>query len=159
MKKHLLDSGFDQLDITILDELQNNGRVSVADLARKIHLSQPAVHNRIKRLEREGVIRGYVAVIDREAAGYDLLCFVRLSVQPHSRLCEVQNAVCQLDAVLECFRTTGNYDLLLKIIVHDHKELDRLIQEHLMTLPGIDRIESNVVLAEVKSTTNLSLKS
>ncbi len=57
MKKILLESGFDQLDLAILDELQTNGRVSVADLARKIHLSQPAVHNRKKRLEREGIIR------------------------------------------------------------------------------------------------------
>lgn len=158
MQKHLLDSGFDQLDLTILEELQVNGRVSVADLARRIHLSQPAVHNRIKRLEREGVIQRYVALVDREAAGYGLLCFMRLIVQPHGRLCEVQEALMTMDAVLECYRTTGGFDLLVKIVVRDHKALDRLIQEQVMTLPGIDRVETNVVLAEVKSTTVLSLK-
>ncbi|CAG0973798.1 partial HTH-type transcriptional regulator LrpC, partial [Anaerolineae bacterium] len=67
----LIDKGFDQLDYAILKELQVNGRVSVADLGRKIHLSAPAVYQRIKRMERAGVIRQYVALIDREAAGYD----------------------------------------------------------------------------------------
>lgn len=158
MKKLLLDSGFDQLDLVILEELQTNGRISVADLARKIHLSQPAVHNRIKRLEREGVIEGYVALVNREAAGYDLLCFVQLTVQPQSKACEVQEALQTIDAVLECYRTTGSYDLLLKVVVRDHKALDRLIQEQLMKLPGVDRIETTVALAEVKSTTTLTLR-
>lgn len=158
MKKLLLDSGFDQLDLVILEELQANGRISVADLARKIHLSQPAVHNRIKRLEREGVIEGYVALVNREAAGYDLLCFVQLTVQPQSKACDVQNVLQTMDTVLECYRTTGNFDLLLKVVVSDHRALDRLIQEQLMKLPGVERIETTVVLAEVKSTTSLALR-
>src|SRR5215217_6333819 len=69
MAKSLFDSGFDQLDRAILEELQVNSRISVADLARKIHLSPPAVHQRIKRLEREGVIQQYVALLNREMVG------------------------------------------------------------------------------------------
>lgn len=160
MKKLLLDGGFDQLDLAILEALQQQGRISVADLARKIHLSQPAVHNRMKRLEREGIIREYVALVDREAAGYDLMCFIRVTVQPHSReiFCEAQRVLHQLPAVLECYRTAGTHDLLLKIVVRDHKELDRFIAETLMSLPGIDRIDTDLVLNEVKSTTALQLK-
>jgi Lrp/AsnC family transcriptional regulator, leucine-responsive regulatory protein len=154
------DGGFDQLDLAILEELQVNGRISVADLARKIHLSQPAVHNRIKRLERAGLIRQYVALVEREALGYDLLCFIRVSVQPHTQEqfdCW-QKVVSELPAVLECYRTAGSYDLMLKITLRSSKELDQFIGEHLMTIPGVDRIETSVVLSEIKATTALSLK-
>lgn len=160
MTTFLLESGFDGLDLAILNELQQNGRVSVADLARKIHLSQPAVHNRMKRLEREGIIQEYVALVDRESAGYDLMCFIRVTLQPHSRevFCEVQHTLNAIPAVLECYRTAGTHDLLMKVVMRDHKELHRFINETLMTIPGIDRIDTDVVLDEVKSTTVLQLK-
>lgn len=160
MAKTLLDSGFDQLDRAILEELQANSRISVADLARKIHLSPPAVHQRIKRLERAGVIEKYVALVNREAVGYDLLCFIRVSIQPQTRthLDGFQAAIEALPAVLECYRTAGSHDLLLKVAVHDHKELDKFITEHLTTIPGVDRIEASPVLNEMKSTTVLKLK-
>ncbi|MEO8608056.1 MAG: Lrp/AsnC family transcriptional regulator [Chloroflexota bacterium] len=160
MSKTLFDGGFDQLDHAILKELQMNGRISVADLARKIHLSPPAVHQRIKRLEREGVIRQYVALVDREAAGYDVLCFIRVSIQPHTktRMSDFQASMQALSAVLECYHTAGSFDLLMKVLVRDHKELDHFISEHLMTIAGVERIETNVVLNEMKSTTALYLK-
>lgn len=160
MANSLFSGGFDQLDHAILQELQTNGRVSIADLARKIHLSPPAVYQRIKRLERAGVIRQYVALVDREATGYDLLCFIRLSIEPHTResLDKVQVAMAGQPAVLECYHTAGSYDLLLKVVVHNPKELERFVSDHLMTLPGIGRIETSVVLSELKSTTALRLK-
>ncbi|MCU0498217.1 MAG: Lrp/AsnC family transcriptional regulator [Anaerolineae bacterium] len=160
MAKSLLDHGFDQLDHAILEELQVNGRISVADLARKIHLSPPAVYQRIKRLERAGVIQGYVALIDREAAGYDLLCFVRVSIQPHTKekLQQFQQNIQGLSAVLECYRVAGGHDLLLKVVVQDHKALDTFVEQHLMSIPGVDRIEINLVLNEMKSTTALKLR-
>jgi DNA-binding Lrp family transcriptional regulator len=160
MKKWLQDSGFDELDVAILEALQNDGRISVADLARKIHLSQPAVHNRIRRLERQGVIRQYVALLDREIIGYDLLCFVQISFQAHSheQINTLQDAISQLSPVLECFRMIGNYDLMLKILVRDRKALDAFVDGHLAKLPGVDRIQTSIVLNEVKATTALVLK-
>ncbi len=160
MAKTLFDGGFDQLDRAILEELQVNSRISVADLARKIHLSPPAVHQRIKRLERAGVIEQYVALLNRELIGCDLLCFIQVSIQPHTRaqLDGFQAAVEALSPVLECYRTAGSHDLLLKVAVADHKELDRFIADHLMTLPGVDRIEVSPVLNVMKATTVLKLK-
>ncbi|MBI1258606.1 MAG: winged helix-turn-helix transcriptional regulator [Chloroflexi bacterium] len=160
MAKSLFDSGFDQLDRAILEELQVNSRISVADLARKIHLSPPAVHQRIKRLEREGVIQQYVALLNREMVGSDLLCFIQVSIQPHTKaqLDGFQAAIEALSVVLECFRTAGSHDLLLKVALRDHKELDRFIADHLMTIPGVDRIEVSPVLNEMKSTTAFKLK-
>jgi Lrp/AsnC family leucine-responsive transcriptional regulator len=160
MKNLLHDGGFDQLDLTILEALQEQGRISVADLARRIHLSQPAVHNRIKRLEREGIITQYVALVNREAAGYDLMGFIRLTVQPQSRevFCEAERVLKAHPAVLECYRTAGSFHLLLKVVVSDHKALDKFVAEHLTTLTGIDRIDIDLVLNEMKSTTALKLK-
>jgi DNA-binding Lrp family transcriptional regulator len=160
MKKILLEAGFDQLDLAILDELQQNGRLSVADLARKIHLSQPAVHNRIKRLEREGIIRQYVALIDPEAAGYDLMGFIRISIQPRTRdnFCEAQRILTDCPQVMECYRTSGSYDLMLKVMVPDHKALDSFIETVLMSLPGVERIDTELVLNEIKATTALALQ-
>ncbi len=160
MKDALQDGGFDQLDRTILEILQTNGRISVADLARQIHLSQPAVHNRIKRLERAGIIQKYVALVDREAAGYDLLCFIRVTVQPHTQehFAEWAEKVETLPQVQECYRMAGGCDLMLKILVKDHRALDTFIADHLMTIHGIERIETGVVLNEMKKTTAVPLK-
>ncbi len=160
MNKWLQDSGYDELDVAILEELQVNGRISVADLARKIHLSQPAIHNRIRRLERQGVIRQYVALLDREMVGYDLLCFVQISFQAHShaQMNALHEAISQMPQVLECFRLIGSFDLMLKIAVPDRKALDQFVDGHLAKVAGVDRIQTSLVLNEVKSTTALSLK-
>ena len=161
MENALQNGGFDQLDRAILKELQANGRISVADLARKIHLSAPAVHNRIKRLEKAGIITGYVALLDREAAGYDLLCFIQVTIQPHTRehFACWQEAAERLPQILACYHMASGYDLLLKVAVKNNKALDRFIAEHLMTLPGVERIETGMVLNELKTTTALKVTS
>ena len=160
MAKTLFDSGFDQLDRAILEELQVNSRISVADLARKIHLSPPAVHQRIKRLERVGVIEKYVALLNREMVGCDLLCFISVTIQPHTKaqIDGFQAAVEALSSVLECYRTAGGHDLLLKVALRDHKELDRFVADHLMTIPGVERIDISPVLNVMKATTAVKLK-
>ncbi len=160
MAKSVFKGQFDQLDRAILNELQVSGRISVADLARKIHLSPPAVYQRIKRMERAGMIRQYVALLDRERAGYDLLCFIRLSLQPHNReqLERFQAQARQVPAVLECYHTAGTFDVLLKVVVADHRALDALIKDWLMTLEGVEKIETSVVLSELKATTALALE-
>lgn len=159
MKKALQQRGFDNLDVAILDELQRNGRTSVADLARKIHLSQPAVHNRIKRLEREGLIRAYVALLDREQIGCGLMCFVQITLNPHTQASieAVQNAICELVSVLECHAITGRSDLMLKIAVEDQHRLRDVIMR-ITQLAGIERVETAIVLQSVKDTTTFSLE-
>ncbi len=159
MTNTLQNGGYDQLDHAILQELQINGRISLADLARKIHLSPPAVYQRIKRLERAGVIKQYVAIVDREAAGYDLMCFIRVMVEPHTReiLSAFQAAIQAQPCVLECYHTAGGHDFLLKVVVHRQQELEGFINEQLMAFPGVQRIETSLVLTEMKNTTALDL--
>ncbi len=160
MKNILSLIGLDNLDLAILDELQNNGRISVADLARKIHLSQPAVHNRIKRLERQGLIRRYVAVLDREMLGYDVLAFIQLGIKQHSNE-QMQQLIDRLTAipeVLECYRVAGEFDLMLKVVLANTKQLDVFIEKHLANVSGIGRIATHLVLNESKVSTALKVK-
>lgn len=160
MANALFQRGFDQLDLAILRELQANSRISVADLARKIHLSPPAVHQRIKRLERAGVVTGYAALLDREIVGLGLMCFILLGVDTHThaQFAQIEAAVAALPAVLECYRVTGGHDLMLKVVLASHKELDAFISQHLMTIAGVGRIDISTVLGELKVTTALPLK-
>ncbi|MCU0513398.1 MAG: Lrp/AsnC family transcriptional regulator [Anaerolineae bacterium] len=159
MAHSIFKGEFDQLDRAILEELQVNGRISVADLGRKVHLSPPAVYQRIKRMERAGLIRGYHAQIDAQQAGYDVLCFIRLSLQPHNReqLDALHERIRRLPEVLECYHTAGSYDVLLKVQVPDHRALDALVKEQLMTVPGVDKLETSIALSTLKATTALKL--
>lgn len=160
MKNILHDIGFDELDRAILNELQSNCRISNAELARKIHLSQPAVHNRIKRLEKQGVIQTYSAILDRDVVGFDLLCFIHITMDAHTpeTMEPFEQAIAALPQVLEFHRLTGDYDALLKAVLRDRRDLERFIKDDLTPIEGVRRIKTSVVLDEIKSTTALPLK-
>ncbi|MCA9888220.1 MAG: Lrp/AsnC family transcriptional regulator [Anaerolineae bacterium] len=158
MKASLQIRGFDNLDQAILEELQANGRVSVADLARKIHLSQPAVHNRIKRLEREGIIQQYVALLDHEQIGYDMLAFIQLTLSQHDRTLSkaLLNLIENQVRVLECHQLTGEADLLLKVVAENRRALAEVVTK-LSECEDVQRVQTSLVLDSHKSTTQLSL--
>ena len=149
----------DNLDRQILNQLQQDSAVSNVELAQRIMLSPPAVHARIRRLEEKGYIRGYVALLDREKIGYDLLCIVSVTLRSHeTQLIQAfKEAIRQLPEVLECFFLTGDHDFLLKVIVRNHKELEYFLTEKLTPIPGVGHISTGVVLAELKNTTVLAL--
>lgn len=159
MKKDLFQNiEFDELDRAILRELQENARITNADLARKIHLSQPAVHNRIKKLEKRGVIRRYTTELNREIIGYDLICFLQIRTDgvPQNLRC-IQETVQPLAMVQECHKLTGEYDILIKVVVRHRQELEAFIQEHLAPLQGIQQVQTNIVLSEFKHNSDLPL--
>jgi len=141
----------------ILNILQTDGRISNAELARRIDLSPPATFARVKSLEEQGYIRGYVALADAEKLGFDLLCFVRVTLQLHN-LEQVQafrQAIQAMPEVLECHHVTGDYDYLLKVALRGRKDLERFLVEALTPAPGVARIHTNLVLSEIKATTLL----
>ena len=140
--------------------LQGNGRISNADLARRINLSPPATHARLKRLEQQGYIHHYVALLDRAKMGYDMLCFVNISLQIHQpeQVARFRAAVHEMPEVLECHHVTGEFDYLLKIAVRNRQELERFIMNRLTPVPGIARIYTSLVLTEVKGTTALPVE-
>ncbi|MCS6845807.1 MAG: Lrp/AsnC family transcriptional regulator [Caldilineales bacterium] len=149
----------DHIDRAILQTLQENARISNADLARQVNLSPPAVHARVRRLEEQGLIRKYVALLDREAAGYDMLCLISVRLERHQRrdIDRLRAVVQEMPEVLECFHVTGEFDFLLKVVMRNRQELERFVVDRLSSLAGIAHIRTSLVLSEIKSTTALPL--
>jgi Lrp/AsnC family transcriptional regulator, leucine-responsive regulatory protein len=150
----------DEIDRQILTLLQDDGRISNAELARRIDLSPPATYMRVKSLEEQGYVRRYVALLEPEKAGYDLMCFVQVTLQLHSleQIQTFRRAIQGMSEVLECHHVTGEYDYLLKVAVHNRKELEIFLLERLTPVPGVARIHTSMVLSEVKYTTTLPIE-
>ena len=151
----------DELDKRILDELQKDARISNAELARRVNLSPPATHARVKRLFEKDFIHRYVALLDSQRSGYDLLCFVRVSLQLHDldQVTGFHEAVQKMPEVLECHHVTGDYDYLLKVVAHNTEDLENFLVNRLTPIPGVAQIHTSLVLREVKNSTILPLKS
>ncbi len=149
----------DDIDRALLEYLQADARLSHTELARRLALSPSGLQKRVRKLENAGVIAGYAALVARESVGYDLLCFVQVTLQRHE-LDAVQvfkQRVRAMPEVLECHHLTGEYDYLLKVVVRNRKHLEQFLMESLTPVPGMDKIRTSVVLREIKSTTILPL--
>jgi Lrp/AsnC family transcriptional regulator, leucine-responsive regulatory protein len=160
MIKNSYNNMLDKVDKSMLRALQADGRLSNVELARKISLSPPAAHARLRRLEKDGYIRQYTAVVDREKAGYDLLCFIHISLQMHqvTQVEKFREATRKMPEVLECHHITGEYDYLLKVVLRNRKDLERFVVDKLTPIPGVARIHTSLVFTEVKSTMALPLE-
>jgi DNA-binding Lrp family transcriptional regulator len=150
--------GLDDLDWRLLSHLQNDARVSTAELARQFKLSPPGVQKRLRRLEQKGVIQRYVTLVNREAVGLDLLCFVLVMLAHHrpDSVKRFRAGIAAMPEVLECHYLTGEFDCLLKLVVANHEALQRFL-ERLMKVGGVDRLRTSIVLNEIKSVTALPL--
>ena len=153
------DFELDELDLSILRCLQENGRLSNVDLANSINLSPPATYTRLKRLEKQGYIRDYVALLDWGKMGYDMICFINISLQMHQpgEVEKFRQRVSSLREVLECHHVTGEFDYLLKIAIKNRDDLDRFVMKQLTPIPGIARIYTSLALNEIKATTALPI--
>jgi len=149
----------DDLDRRLLASVQADARQSSAELARKLKLSGPGLQKRLRKLEERGVIRSYTAVIDREAVGLDLLCFVHIMLAHHrpDAIKRFPERIKNMPEVLECHFLTGEFDYLLKVVVAGHEELEQFLFEKLMKVSGVDRTRTSIVVKEVKATTSLPL--
>jgi len=147
----------DEIDRIILDGVQENGRISNADLARKVNLSPAATHTRLRRLEREGFIREYTARLDREKIGYDLLCFIQVSLMVHQfdQVQRFRETVLAMPEVLACYHITGEFDYLLKVVLRNRADLEQFVVNQLTPLPGVARLHTSLVLSEVKTADKL----
>ena len=147
----------DTIDIQILDILQKESQISNAEIARRVNLSPPATHTRIKRLEGEGFINRQVAILNQEKLGFDLLCYVFMSTDIHQakEIEELEASLKTMTEILECHCLTGAYDYLLKIVIRDRQELNQFIRK--LNKLGISRIQTNLSLREIKYSTVLPL--
>jgi len=150
------------LDITdrkILKLLQYDTRLTNKELADKLGKSVTPIYERIRRLEREGYIRQYVALLDRQKVGILLLAYTNVQLKEHSfsMLKAFEKAIVKLDEVMECNHMTGSYDYLLKIGVRDMQEYQEFIINKLSRLANISTVQSSFVMTELKNETAFHL--
>lgn len=145
----------DDIDQRLLDLLQHNGRATQLELSREVGLSQPAVAERIKKLEERSVILGYTARVDAAQLGLDITAFVGVGIDHPKHFDGFLRRVKKLEEVLECHRVAGNDSYLLKIKTRNTGTLDRLLVEVLRTIPGVTRTCTTIVLASIKEETHI----
>lgn len=149
----------DGTDLRILEALQLDGRLSNVDLAERVHLSPSPCLRRTRRLEEQGVIRGYRAEVDRAGVGLGLTVFVEIKVETHSRsnADALSGALADMDEVVACHMISGEADFLLEVVEADLEAYERFLSERLLSLPMIRDIRSNFALRTVKSGGRLPL--
>lgn len=145
----------DPTDRRILTALQKTGRMSNADLAERVHLSASACHRRVQRLEAEGYIRDYVALLDERRMGRPTTVFVEitLSGQADEVLDAFEREVARVPDVLECHLMAGSADYLLKVLAQDTDDFARIHRQYLARLPGVAQMHSSFALRTVFRTT------
>lgn len=146
-------------DRRLLRLLQQDARTSYAELARQVGLSTTPCKERIKRLEREGIIRGYQAILDPDFLDAGLVVFVqiRLSRTSQDIFEEFKQKAFELPEVQECYLVSGNFDYLIKARVADMNAYRAFLGETLLTLPGVQESTSYVVMEQVKETLALHI--
>ena len=144
-----------KLDIEILNILQKDSTIAVKDIGERIGLSTTPTYERLKRLEQEGVITKYVALVDREKVGLNLLvyCNIVLKEQSKKTLMSFESAVLKMPEVLEVISISGTYDYMLKIVAQDINAYNDFVVNVISNIPNIGQYHSNIVLKEVKRET------
>lgn len=149
----------DRIDLKILAILQRDARISITDLAEKISLSATPCSERVKRLEREGVITGYHARVNPAALGLNLLVFleIKLSAKSGDVFDKVKQELLYVPEVMECHLVSGDFDYLVKARLTEMHEYRRLLGEILKRLPASAESHSYVVMEEIKETLSLPI--
>lgn len=147
--------GLDKTDVQILALLQQNARLTNKEIAAAIHKSVTPVYERIKRLERDGFIKGYKALLDRNKIGRTLLAITNVQLKEHAQdmLHSFETEIIRFPEVMECYNMTGVYDYLLKIVVKDMNGYQDFIMNHLARLPNIHQVQSSFIMTEIKHDT------
>lgn len=147
----------DKTDLAILREVQADGRLSNAKLSEKLALSETPCWRRLKRLESDGFIEGYQAILSRKKLGYGVVGFAQVTIGDHASDDPLvfEKEVANIPEILSCHNVTGDYDYLLQIVANDLDAYGVFIRDRLRKLPGVASIHSNLSLREVKSTLDL----
>ncbi|CAL2091021.1 Lrp/AsnC family transcriptional regulator [Tenacibaculum sp. 190524A05c] len=149
----------DAIDRKIVSELQNNAKQNTKEIATKIGLSVTPTYERIKRLEKSGVIKKYVALVDREIIGKQIIAYCQITLFKHQKslIDEFKQKMFNLSAVMECHHVSGNFDFLIKVAVNDMNSFQVFINEKLSVVEGISTIHSSFVLDSFKESTSYNL--
>ena len=149
----------DRYDKLILEALQNDGRISNVQLAQHVSLSESACLRRVRALEESGMIDRYAALVSQREVGLPGNVFVHIGLhrEEESELAAFEEAVRNIPEVMECYLMTGEFDYLLRVVVSDMADFERLHRDSLTRLPGVARVNSSVSIRTVQKKTELPL--
>ncbi|MPW20475.1 MULTISPECIES: Lrp/AsnC family transcriptional regulator [Paraburkholderia] len=149
----------DRVDAEIVQRLQMDGRLSNTKLAEELHLSDASCWRRLRRLEEQGVIQGYEAIVNRRKVGCGVVAFVQIVCTQHGDevTAAFERAILACPQVLACHNTTGEADFLLQVVARDLDDYSRFVERVLRKLPGVSSIRSNLSLRELKETHQLPI--
>ena len=150
---------FDSIDKKLLALLQDDSKKTTKELSLKLNLSVTAVYERIKKLEKEGIVSKYVALLNRNKIQKGFVVFCHLKLMQHTKefISQFEKEVVQLIEVLECFHVSGDYDYILKICVKDMEEYREFMVTKLTSLQHIGSTHSTFMIGEVKNSTSFVL--
>lgn len=147
----------DDLDRKILQLLEQNARITNKELARQLELSITPVFERVKKLERRGYIKKYVAVLDHEKLDKGMVVFLHIKMQAHNHesIARLMAEAQRLEEVMECYHVTGDNDFLMKVLMPDMKAYEEFVLNKLTKITGIGNINSSLVMSTVKQKTHI----
>lgn len=145
----------DEIDKKILRLLQKNAKQNTKEIANQIKLTVSPTFERIKKLEQQGFIKNYVAILDKAKIGKALTAYCQISLFKHSKelIVNFRKEIDQLSEVLRCHHVSGNYDFLLEVVVNDMNEYQKFVVEKLSIVDGISNIQSSFVMEAIKDET------
>jgi DNA-binding Lrp family transcriptional regulator len=150
-----MENKLDKTDLGILNLLQQDSRLTHKEIAFRLHKTITPIHARVKRLQEEGYIKRYTAIIDHKKIGRSLIAFTQVQLKEHSqeRLMAFMNEAVKLPEVMECYHMTGSFDFLLRIAIRDMDEYNLVLMKKLSMLPDVGTMQSLFVMSEAKHET------
>ncbi len=150
----------DETDKKILEIIQSDGRITNTKLASLVGISQPAMLERVRRLESSGVISGYSAILDRDKIGLEIMVFVSVSLAVHqlSSVDKITKKIISFPEVLECYQVSGDDDFILKVVLENINNYMEFVMNKLSKISGIRKVKSSFVLSTVKDSNHFSLE-
>ena len=150
---------FDKMDTRILNALQQNARLNTKEIAHQVGLTITPTYERLKKIEQSGVIKKYVALLDREQIGKTIVAYITVSLQLHSKpmISAFEKAIIKVPEVMESFHVAGNFDYLLKVVVNDMNSYQNFLINKLAAIENIAHVQSSFVMTEIKHQTAYTL--
>lgn len=150
---------FDEIDLAILNELQTNSKITNAMLSQKVGISPPSTLERVKKLETQGIITGYVATVDPDSVGKGITAIVHVTLREHGedRLNAFNEEISRFEEVQSVWHTAGEEDFILKVIVTDMAQYEQFVVHRLSAVANIGRVRTSFCLSTVKDETRVPL--
>lgn len=147
-----MSSQLDHIDVRILELLQEDGKMKIKDIAASLEMSNTPIYERIKRMEREGYIKGYSTILDKNKLGFSIVAFVSVTLDRHSSdaMKAFKASIDEMHEIVECYQIAGLFDFLLKIVVKDMPGYQEFITERLSSIKVVGKVQSSFVMNEIK---------